>query len=264
MSSQSTSRKPDGRGERVQKVLAGTGIASRREIDRLVQSGRVVIDGRPALPGDRLTGREKVFIDGNQVRLGPLRPRAEAAADVLLYHKPAGEISTRRDPEGRKSVFDALPRSRRGRWIEVDRLDVNASGLLLFTTDGELANRLAQSIQRLEQRYAVRVRGSLSPGQMKALSRDPESGESRGAGADIVAMGSGRSNNWYEVRIGTGGQRDLRQGFDEVGAPINRLIRIGFGPIELGRLARGTHRLLDISERQELLRAAKDTHRGKR
>lgn len=264
MSSRSASRKPEGRGERVQKVLAGLGIGSRREIDRLVQSGRIVIDGRPALPGDRLNGQEKVFIDGNRIRLGARRPRAEAGVDVLLYHKPAGEISARRDPQGRKSAFDTLPQSPRGRWIEVDRLDVNASGLQLFTTDGDLANQLAHAGHRLEQLYAVRIRGTLSHRQIESLTQAGQ-GEPRQAGIEsMTAMGSGKSNNWYEVRLRGGGKRDLRRSFDEVDAPVNRLIRIGYGPLELGKLPRGRHRLLDDGERSKLLLAAKDAHRGKR
>lgn len=262
MSSRSTSRKPEGRGERIQKVLAGIGIGSRREIDRLVESGRVVIDGRPAAPGARLTGQEKIFIDGNRIHLGPGRKRISSTADVLLYHKPAGEISARRDPKGRKSVFDALPRSRRGRWIEVDRLDFNASGLLLFTTDGELANRLAHSGHRLEQLYAVRIRGSLSTSQMDSLTRPGHKAPGQAGIESITPMGSGRSNNWYEIRLRDGGKRDLRGSFDEIGVPVSRLIRIRYGPLELGRLPRGGHRLLEDSERAELVQAARDPQRG--
>ena len=264
MSSRSTSRKPEGPGERIQKVLAGTGIASRREIDRLVQAGRVVIDGRPAVPGDRLTGQEKVFIDGSRVRFGTGRSRADAAGapEILLYHKPAGEIAAKRDPKGRKSVFESLPRSRRGRWIDVDRLDINASGLLLFTTDGQLANRIAQAGPHLEQQYAVRVRGSLSAGQISALTRSGDVlANSTGIRA-VTAMGSGRSNNWYEIDLSEGGKPDLRRLFDEIGVPVSRLIRIRLGPIQLGRLPRGGHRLLDEREQGEILDAIKDRESG--
>jgi len=264
MSSRSTSRKPEGRGERVQKVLAGIGIGSRREIDRLVQSGRVVIDGRAARPGDRLIGDERVFVDGNRIRLGANRPRAEAGVDVLLYHKPAGEISTRRDPEGRKSVFDALPKSRRGRWIEVDRLDINTSGLLLFTTDGDLANRLAHSGHHVEQLFAARIRGALSPQQIESLTANGDMEPGQPGVVSITGMGSGRSNNWYEVLQRGGGKRDLRRSLDEMNVPLSRLIRIGYGPLKLGKLPRGRHRLLDDGERNELLQAASGSHRGKR
>jgi 23S rRNA pseudouridine2605 synthase len=263
MSSRSTSRKPEGRGERVQKVLASVGIASRREIDRLVQSGRVVIDGRPAVPGDRLTGQEKVFVDGTRVRLAAPRQTRAGIPEVLLYHKPAGEISVRRDPEGRKSVFESLPRSRQGRWIEVGRLETNASGLLLFTTDGALANRLTQSSHRLEQHYAVRLRGSLTPGQMRSLTLTEPAGGGQAGIETITAMGSGRSNNWYEIRLRDGGKRDLRRIFDDLELPVSRLIRIRYGPVELGRLPRGGYRLLDGSERDAILLAVKDQQHGK-
>jgi 23S rRNA pseudouridine2605 synthase len=224
----------------------------------------VVVDGRPAVPGDRLTGQEKVFVDGNRIRLGPNRPRAEAGVDVLLYHKPAGEISARRDPEGRKSAFDTLPRSPRGRWIEVDRLDINASGLQLFTTDGDLANQLAHAGHRIEQLYAVRVRGTLSQRQVDALTETGQHEPDQAGIESMTAVGSGKSNNWYEVRLRGGGKRDLRRSFDEVDAPVNRLIRIGYGPLELGKLPRGKHQLLDDGERNKLLLAAKDANRTRR
>jgi 23S rRNA pseudouridine2605 synthase len=264
MSSRSTSRKPEGRGERVQKVLASVGIASRREIDRLVQSGRVVIDGRPAVPGDRLTGQEKVFIDGNRIRLAKPRTSKAEVPEILLYHKPAGEIAARRDPKGRKSVFESLPRSRQGRWIEVGRLDINTSGLLLFTTDGELANKLVQSGHHLEQYYAVRVRGSLSTGQIKALTRAAHTGDGQAGIESVTAMGGGRTNNWYEIKLKDGGKRDLRGIFDEFEVPVSRLIRIRYGPVDLGRLPRGGYRLLDESERDQILLAVKDQQQPSR
>jgi 23S rRNA pseudouridine2605 synthase len=254
MSSRSTSPKADARGERVQKVLAGTGLASRREIDRLIQAGRVVIDGRPAVPGDRLLGQEKVFVDGRRI---PLPAPVATAEAVLAYHKPVGQITARRDPEGRATVFEALPNAPRGRWIAIGRLDISTSGLLLFTTDGTLAHRLMHPSYEVEREYAVRVRGSLSDAELDKLAagivlEDGEAGFDR-----IERMGGGKSNNWYRVTLREGRNREVRRLFEAIGVTVSRLIRTRYGPIELGRMSRGSHRLLEPAERAALYAAVR-------
>jgi 23S rRNA pseudouridine2605 synthase len=248
MSSRSTNPKPKVRGERVQKVLANTGLASRREIDRLIQAGRVLIDGRPAVPGDRLLGPEKVLVDGRRVRL----PAQQTPDAVLAYHKPVGEITARRDPEGRKTVFEGLPRAPAGRWIVIGRLDINTSGLLLLTTDGDLAHRLMHPSFEVERVYAVRVRGQLSEAQIGQLAGGIELEDGVARFLRIVPMGGGKANNWYEVTLGEGRNREVRRLFEAVGITVSRLIRIRFGPVELGRMARGSYRLLDDGERAAL------------
>jgi len=249
MSSRSTDRKPENPGERIQKVLADVGFASRREIDRLIQAGRVVVDGHAAVPGQRLTGAEKVLVDGKRIRLPETSEKAGRFGQVLAYHKPTGEVTTRRDPEQRATIFDSLPRPRKGRWIAVGRLDINTSGLILLTTDGELAHRLMHPRYEIERTYAVRIRGqSLTDGQIAALTSGVELEDGRGCFDRVTGMGSGRTNTWYEVTLHEGRNREVRRMFDAVGATVSRLMRVRFGPIDLGRMPRGSHRLLDDRE----------------
>jgi len=256
MSSRSTSRKPETRGDRVQKVLAETGFASRRQIDRLIQAGRVVVDGKPAVPGSRLSGDEAVFVDGKRIRLPNSQPRTRRFPEVLLYHKPTGEITARRDPEGRQTVFESLPKPPHGRWIAVGRLDLNTSGLLLFTTDGALANRLMHPRYGLERRYAVRLRGELDPRQLAALAEGIELEDGSARFESIEPVGGGRANQWYEVSLREGRNREVRRMLDAVGITVSRLIRIAYGPVELGKLARGRHRPLAPPEVGALMAAA--------
>ena len=256
MSSRSSGRKLRTEGERVQKVLANTGLASRREIDRLIQAGRIVIDGRPAIPGDRLTGTEKVFVDGRQIRL-PDRSTA-AANDVLMYHKPVGEITTRRDPEGRPTVFDALPKPARGRWITIGRLDINTSGLLLLTTDGTLAHRLMHPSYQVEREYAVRVRGQLNESQLHAITTGVTLDDGPAKFESVLPMQGGKSNSWYQVLLLEGRNREVRRVFEAVGCTVSRLMRVRYGPINLGRLARGKYRYLERAEAERLYQTVAD------
>ncbi len=253
MSSRSSSRKPEPKGTRVQKVLAATGLASRREIDRLIQSGRVVIDGRPAVPGDRLLGQETVLVDGRRIRL----PSQETSGrpEVLAYHKPVGEITARQDPEGRKTVFESLPRPREGRWIVIGRLDINTAGLLLFTTDGELAHRMMHPSFEIEREYAARVRGELSPDQLDLLKRGLQLEDGPARFEDIRPGGGGQTNSWYQVTLREGRNREVRRLFEAIGVTVSRLIRTRYGTVSLGRMQRGGSRLLDESEVQGLLEA---------
>ncbi len=151
--------------ERIQKFLAGQGAGSRRQIDSLLQQGRISVNGKPAKPGDRVDGREKIAIDGKLLRLHHHAARPK----ILMYHKPVGEVCTRSDPEGRADVFQNLPRLNRGRWVSIGRLDLNTSGLLLFTSDGELANRLMHPSFEVEREYAVRVHGAVSVEMLQQL-----------------------------------------------------------------------------------------------
>lgn len=254
MSSRSTSQKDDGRGERVQKVLAGTGLASRREIDRLIQQGRVVVDGRPAQPGDRLIGDERVAVDGRPVQL-PARDLPHRYRG-LAYYKPEGEIATRKDPEGRKTVFDALPHTADGRWIAVGRLDINTSGLLLFSIDGELAHRLMHPSAEIEREYAVRIRGDLSEEKLQQLVSGVDLDDGPARFDSIERQGAGKSNSWLHVVLREGRNREVRRLFAAVGVTVSRLMRIRFGPIDLGRIQRGRFRYLENSELAALYAAA--------
>jgi 23S rRNA pseudouridine2605 synthase len=157
--------------ERLQKVLAQAGLGSRRQIEQWISAGRVLVDGKPAELGQKVTGSERISVDGRPVRIAAAH---KSAPEVLVYHKPVGELCSREDSEGRPTVFEALPRPRHGRWVSVGRLDINTSGLLLFTTDGELANRLMHPSQQVEREYAVRVLGEVSRPMLERLVKGVE------------------------------------------------------------------------------------------
>jgi 23S rRNA pseudouridine2605 synthase len=195
-----------------------------------------------------LSGSEKVVLDGKTLKLQSAT--IDAGHPVVAYYKPVGEISTRHDPEGRKSVFAALPSLRSGRWINVGRLDIATSGLLLFTTDGELAHRLMHPSYEVHREYSVRILGTLSDEQVDRL-RSGVTLEDGVARFEHIEAGEGAgsaANSWYLVKLGEGRNREVRRMFEAVGVTVSRLIRTRYGPIELGRLRRGAHRYLNAAE----------------
>lgn len=221
-------------GEKLHKVLARAGIGSRREMERWIVEGRVTVDGRAAKLGDRVQANDQVRVDGRALPAGTFAPKAR----VLIYHKPEGEITTRHDPQGRSTVFERLPAIRRGRWIAIGRLDLNSSGLLLFTTDGALAHRLMHPSTEIEREYAVRI---LGPVTAEAIAR-LQSGVTLEDGAarfeSVVDAGGTGANHWYHVVIREGRNREVRRMWEAVGATVSRLIRVRYGPIALPRLLR--------------------------
>lgn len=222
--------------ERLQKVLAQAGVASRREIEELVIAGRISVNGLPASLGQKIGPGDRVKVNG---KLIPLR-FAQRSPRVLIYHKPEGEIVSRDDPEGRPTVFERLPLLRKGRWLAVGRLDFNTSGLLLFTNDGELANRLMHPRYELEREYAVRVLGELSEEQARSLTEgiQLEDGVARFNG--LRDEGGEGANHWYRVIISEGRNREVRRMFEAVGLTVSRLMRVRYGSVELpARLKRG-------------------------
>lgn len=227
-------------------MLADLGLGSRREIERWIGAGRVTVDGRPAQLGQRLTGPERVSVDGRRVSTGAaLKPGAHAH---LAYYKPAGQLTARRDAQGRATVFSALPRPHRGRWINVGRLDVNTSGLLLFTTDGELAHRLMHPRHEIVREYAVRLLGEPSTAQLEQLRTGVilDDGPAR---FDTIERSGGTGRNvWYRVSLREGRNREVRRMFDALGFTVSRLIRVKYGPVALGSLRRGGQRRLTGAE----------------
>lgn len=225
--------------------MAQAGVGSRREIEDWIQSGRVSVNGLPAAVGQKVSAVDKVRVNG---RLVALRMKHRAPR-VLLYHKPEGEIVSRDDPQGRPSVFDRLPKLRGGRWVAVGRLDINTSGLLVFTTSGELANRLMHPRYALEREYAVRLVGSLTAEQCDTLLSGValEDGEARFG--SVFDKGGEGSNHWYHVTIGEGRNREVRRMFEALGLTVSRLMRVRYGPIRLPpRLKRGM--TTDMSEQE--------------
>ena len=239
--------------EKLHKVLARAGLGSRREIERWIAEGRVSVDGRRASIGDRVGGREQIRVDGRPVRL----PGTGVTLRVLRYHKPAGEVCTRRDPQGRPTVFERLPRIADSRWVAVGRLDFNTWGLLLFTNDGELAGRLMHPSREVPREYAVRVREGLPSEIRKRLLRGVDLEDGIARFDSITDAGGSSANRWYKVVLREGRNREVRRAWESQGIVVSRLIRVRFGPIALPRgLSPGRYQYLGRDECATLLDAA--------
>ncbi len=239
-------------GERLQKVLAQAGWGSRREMEEWIAEGRVTVNGEVATLGMRVA-------EGDMIRAGRrtlrVREQGEALPRVLLYHKQEGEIVSRDDPEGRSSVFANLPKVRGHKWIAIGRLDFNTSGLLIFTTSGDLANRLMHPRFEVEREYAVRVQGEMTPEQMKQMVRKGVELEDGPVKFEKLSDEGGEGfNHWYRIVVKEGRNRVVRRTFEALGLPVSRLMRVRFGIINLPpRLKRGMMAELGEGEVREIL-----------
>lgn len=213
--------------EKLQKVLAAAGYGSRRELEQWISDGRVEVNGKPARLGDRVTTEDVVSVDGKRVKF----VAADQRIRVLLYNKPEGEVCTRADPEGRKTVFDHLPRLAGERWVVVGRLDINTTGLLLFTNNGELANRLMHPSYQIDREYLVRVHGTVDDPMLKRLREGVLLEDGPAKFSDIVPGERVGSNGWYTVALMEGRNREVRLLWESQGVEVNRLKRVRFGPI---------------------------------
>lgn len=238
--------------ERLQKVLARGGLGSRREIEMWIKAGRIHVNGILAQLGDKISVSDRITIDSRPI--SPKRLRSPFSPQVMTYHKPAGEICSRKDPEGRPTVFRSLPRPKQGRWISVGRLDINTSGLLLFTTEGELASRLMHPSAQIEREYAVRVLGTVAESAIKCLRKGVQLEDGLARFERIIDAGGEGANHWYHVILREGRKREVRRLWESQGVQVSRLIRIRFGPISLPPgLRMGRWRLLDPPEYKALL-----------
>lgn len=233
-------------GERIQKILSHLGIGSRRDIERWIADGRVKVNGTVATLGQRLEGNETITVDDRVVSIKELAPLRR----VIIYNKPEGEVCTRSDPEGRPTVFDRLPRLKTGRWINIGRLDINTSGLLLFTTDGELANRLMHPSYQMDREYAVRVRGEVTEEMMETLKAGVMLEDGLAKFSDIQAAPEGDGlNRWYHCVVMEGRNREVRRLWESQGLVVSRLKRVRFGPVFLtASLSVGRWREMDQRE----------------
>jgi 23S rRNA pseudouridine2605 synthase len=243
-------KQKDSIGDRLQKVLANAGMGSRRQIEGWIVEGRVEVNGELAKLGQRVLPEDTIRVDGRLVSKRRLEAPERA---VLVYNKPEGELVTRKDPEGRQTVFEQLPKLSHGRWIPVGRLDINTSGLLLLTTDGVLANQLMHPSRQVEREYAVRVMGEVTEEQLKQLTHGVELDDGPARFEEIVESGGEGINRWFHVVIMEGRQREVRRMWEAVGCRVSRLKRVRYGNVILeSALKIGRWRYLSEREVEEL------------
>jgi len=222
-------------GERLQKILAQAGYGSRREIERWIERGEVKLNGKRASLGDRYNPGDLLKVKNKLVPESKLKAKHSR---VIIYHKPVGEVTTRADPEGRATVFDNLPKLGSARWIAVGRLDINTSGLLLFTTDGELANRLMHPSTQIEREYAVRVLGEVSDEALANMQKGVDLEDGVAKFEAIHDQGGQGANHWYHVVLKEGRNREVRRLWESQGITVSRLMRIRYGNITIPRTVR--------------------------
>ena len=218
--------KPD--GEKLQKVLARIGLGSRRKLEESIQAGDITVNGKTAKLGDRVVAGDKIKFKGRPVANDQLVDNR-----ILLYHKPVGEVCSRKDPEGRATVFGGLPRLKSGRWVSVGRLDYNTSGLLLMTTDGELANALMHPSTRVEREYLVRVMGRVDEAMLDRLKSGVELDDGQARFSDIQEGGSDSEgiNRFFYVVLSEGRNREVRRLWESQGMTVSRLKRVRYGDV---------------------------------
>ena len=235
-------------GEKLQKVLARAGIGSRREMEKLIGANRVTVNGKIAHVGDRVEARDRILVDGHPIAM---KVSEERRTRVLIYNKPEGEICTTHDPEGRPTVFAGLPKLKGERWIAVGRLDFNTSGLLLFTTDGELANALMHPSANIDREYLCRVLGEVDDDMLARLRKGVVLDDGIAHFTDVTEGGGEGANRWYYVCLMEGRNREVRRLWESQNLKVNRLKRVRFGPVFLPpRLKQGQWQ--DMSDEQIL------------
>ncbi|NQZ29653.1 MAG: pseudouridine synthase [Oceanospirillaceae bacterium] len=214
--------------EKLQKVLARSGYGSRREMERWIGEGRFSINGEKATLGDRVTRRDAVQLDGRAIELVS---EMDSPRRVMIYNKPVGEVSTRQDPEGRPTVYDHLPPLKNGRWIAIGRLDINTSGLLIFTTDGELANKMMHPSANIDREYAVRVLGNIDDDMIARLKEGVLLEDGMAKFTDVQFFDGDGANKWYHCVVMEGRNREVRRLWESQGIKVSRLKRVRYGSV---------------------------------
>jgi 23S rRNA pseudouridine2605 synthase len=238
--------------EKLQKVLARAGVGSRRGLEKIIDEGRVKVNGTVAKLGDRVSGHEKIQLDGKNIIV--TAAASKEPPRVIMYNKPEGEVCTRKDPEGRKTIFDSLPKVLNGRWVAVGRLDINTTGLILLTTDGDLANKLMHPSSNIDREYRVRVFGKVDQPMIDRLLNGVELEDGMARFTDIsleeeADEGIDSANRWITVTLMEGKNREVRRLWESQGVQVSRLKRVRFGPILLpSKVSRG--RAEDCTESQ--------------
>ena len=241
---------------RLQKFLAAQGLGSRRAIEQMIIEGRIKINGKVAVLGEKILGNEKIYFDGKLLRFNPQK---EIKRQVLIYNKRVGEICARKDPENRPTVYQNLPKIQAGRWVMVGRLDLNSSGLLLFTNDGELANKLMHPSSQIEREYWVRVGGTIAEETLEQLKQGVKLEEGIMKFNEIIPLKVAKEedsyNKFYSVIIKEGKKREVRRLFEAVGCMVSRLKRVRYGTVILPRyLKEGKTQFLDENEIKKLVK----------
>ncbi|MEH6568380.1 MAG: pseudouridine synthase [Halioglobus sp.] len=239
-------------GEKLQKVLARAGFGSRREMERWIQERRVTVDAKVATLGDRVDGQAKITVDGKPLTLAPADETR-----CILYHKPTGEVCSRKDPQGRRTVFEKLPKLKSGRWISIGRLDFNTSGLLLFSTDGDLANALMHPSSNIEREYMVRVMGDVEPEMLERMVEGVMLDDGVAKFTDIQDGGGDGINRWYYVVLMEGRNREVRRLWESQGLTVSRLKRVRYGEVFIpSRVKQGQWTEMERKEIKGLYRMA--------
>lgn len=239
--------------EKLQKFLANRGYGSRRQVEQWISDGRVRLNNSVAKIGDRVSINDSIFLDNKKVR-----SRELVETHIIVYNKPEGLVSTTKDTRGRPLVFDNLPPLKRGKWISVGRLDINTSGLMLFTTNGELANRLMHPKYSIDRKYLVRVYGKVEKKNIEALKKGILIGDEYSRFKSIefkneVFKDQVRLNNWFQVTLGSGKNREVRSLWESQGFEVSRLKRISYGPVILPSFVRpGNYSYLSEKEVAQL------------
>ena len=223
--------------ERIQKILSGQGVASRRQIESLIRQGRIEINGLKAVLGVLISREDQIKIDGKEILIS----KSLLPSRVLIYNKKVGEISSKKDPEDRPSIFQSLPNIDNGKWISAGRLDINTSGLMLFTNDGVFANKLMHPSSNIEREYVARVHGKVEKSHLENLTRGVELEDGIARFSDVQAGRKGKTNQWFAMVLEEGRTRVVRRLWESQGFKVSRLKRVRFGGLFLPSSLRQGH-----------------------